>query len=81
MATKEEKLQKQREAYDILVEAFDAEDFKRLLNRAHDSTRLNAYMNILRIMTLRAAKGGDNNDDGEVKKLLASMFESVSKKK
>ena len=81
MATKEERQQKQQEAYDVLVDAFDAEDFKRLLNRAHESVRLNAYMNILRIMSNRANKGGDNGKDGEVKKLLAQMFEKVSDKK
>lgn len=81
MATKEELQQKQQEAYDVLVEAFDAKDFMRLLNRAHESVRLNAYMNILRIMSNRANKGGDKGNDGEVKKLLAQMFEKVSDKK
>lgn len=63
-----------QDIWDALAEAFNPEDFKELIKTASASTRLNAYINIVKLLTYRTKTNGEVGNQGEVEKLLEGMF-------
>ena len=70
MATKKQN----EEIWDSLVEAFDPRDFKTLLKEANPSTRLNAYINIVKLLTYRSKTAPDDYSRGKMEEMIDNMF-------
>lgn len=70
MATKKQN----EEIWDSLVEAFDPTDFKQLLKGANENTRLNAYINIVKLLTYRSKTVTDDYSRGKMEEMIDNMF-------
>ena len=73
MATK--KKSDKSDIWDALAEAFDPDDFRVLVKEASPSTRLNAYINIVKLLTYRSKTTGDSEARGEIDEMIDKMFE------
>ena len=69
-----------QDMWDSLVEVFDPKDFKQLIRESAPQVRLNAYLNIVKLLTYRSKTNGEVGNKGEIEKLLDGMFSTVKKK-
>lgn len=69
-----------KDIFDTLVEVFDPDDFAQLVKQADNRTRLNAYQDIVRLLSYRAKNSKADTTTGDMEKLIDSMFNKKKKK-
>ena len=70
MATDKEK----PDIFDTLTEVFDPDDYAELIRNADRRTRLNAYQDIIRLLTYRSKNAKSSDAKGDMEKLINAMF-------
>lgn len=65
---------RKKDIWEGLADVFDMDDFACLVRDASPSTRLNAYLQIIKLLTYRSKTTGTDIGGSEVDRMIDEMF-------